>query len=79
VKEVLVTCPMCGQAGFTTRGLRSHWCDRNGKKALPEDLVRVTVRDAIDQAALDKRVDARVAHGSSRRRWFGQQMRGGAK
>ena len=24
--EMLVTCPLCGQKGFTTRGLRAHWC-----------------------------------------------------
>ena len=26
MKELLVTCPLCGQPNFTTRGLRQHWC-----------------------------------------------------
>jgi hypothetical protein len=25
-KELLVTCLLCGQENFTTRGLRQHWC-----------------------------------------------------
>lgn len=25
-KELLVICLLCGQGGFTTRGLRQHWC-----------------------------------------------------
>jgi hypothetical protein len=24
--NLLVTCPCCGQAGFSLRGLRQHWC-----------------------------------------------------
>lgn len=30
--EPLFTCPHCGQANFTRRGLRSHWCDALGKE-----------------------------------------------
>ena len=28
--EILVTCPVCCQSGFTERGLRSHFCRANG-------------------------------------------------
>lgn len=28
--EILVTCPHCQQAGFTTRGLKAHHCDKLG-------------------------------------------------
>lgn len=26
MKDLLVTCLLCKQGGFTTRGLRAHWC-----------------------------------------------------
>ena len=35
--ELLVTCPVCGQRGFTERGLRAHRCARKNCQALTFD------------------------------------------
>ena len=31
--EILLTCPVCHNRGFTARGLRAHWC--RSKAPLP--------------------------------------------
>lgn len=76
-KELLVVCPLCRQAGFTPRGLRSHWCEKNGKKPLTKEAVQAVVDAAKARSELDQRITARAADASSRRRYRAQQLRKG--
>lgn len=50
-KELLVKCLLCGQGGFTTRGLRGHWCPKKpagpGHKRHSAPLTREEWQNAI--------------------------------
>lgn len=54
MREVLVTCPLCGQKGFTPRGLRAHWCPAKpapkGNKKHSAPLTREEWREAVEAA-----------------------------
>jgi hypothetical protein len=63
-KELLVACPLCHQGGFTARGLRSHWCDKNGKKPLAKEAVQAVVdaaKGSVDGVDGVDKVDAAEA------------------
>jgi hypothetical protein len=56
-KELLVTCPLCGQENFTTRGLRQHWCPAKepapGHHKHSAPLTKAEWQAAVDEARKD--------------------------
>jgi hypothetical protein len=57
-KELLVTCPICSRGGFTTRGLRQHWCPAKaapeGNKKHSAPLTKLEWRKAVDAARAER-------------------------
>jgi len=59
MKQLLVTCLLCGRANFTTCGLRAHWCPakpaQRGYKRHSAPLTKAEWEAAVDAARKEAR------------------------